>query len=65
MSKQNVVIPRNPKDRKDAQIKYNRDKWQGKTRIFNRYLDIWNFLGAFFEKNVAKIVPFAGRHLRL
>ena len=58
-------MQRNPKDKNDPQLKNNTDKWQGKTRIFNRYLDIWNFLGAFFEKNVAKIEPFAGRHRSL
>ena len=30
MSKQNVVIQRNNKDKKDAKLKNNRDKWQGK-----------------------------------
>ena len=65
MSKENVVIQRTPKDKKDAQLKNNTDKWQGKPRIFNRYLDIWNIISAFLGGNVAKNVPLAGRHLIL
>ena len=45
-------IQRNPKDKKDVQLKNNRDKWQGKTRIFNRYLDICNFIEEFYGKKL-------------